>query len=370
MSTKNRSCVSGSDTYLGIENPSLVLNTCGCCTYFLGRVLEGSLHDGMLNVSAIRVWSVPSITVTMSLHDVEVTIDNELVTVEESTDNTDIYLREGIRQNSRQAEAMHELVGYFKETVGFDEKFKSLINLLMIAPIDSLPVILDKHDIPLPEGFHDDSDADSSEETHNLGDTETQAEEDETSSDGPAGSRDSSGDDVSVREGSPRTSAGALFTPSERGTNSEAKRRDRSSGTHPAARGDDPIPLRELVPPHQLRSKSIIRSASEFRLSDAEAASPIQRHAESRAIPLHFSLPIRTRTAGIGANESESSSALGVSATRVFPRLSYPTSRGESSGQTHSLRVEDASEISSRGIGFLGELFVTNPVLGNHRSRG
>jgi hypothetical protein len=333
-------------------------------------VLEGSLNDEMLNVLAIRVWSVPSITVTMSLHDVEVTIDDELVTVEESTDNTDIYLREDIRQKSRHPEAMHELVEYFKETMGFDEKVESLINLLMIAAFDSLPGILDKNDIPLPEGFHDDSDAGSSEETHNLGNNETLAEEDETNSEGPAGSRDSSGDDVSVREGSPRTSVSALFTPSGRGTNSEAKRRDRSSGTHPAARGDDPIPLRELIPSHQLRSKSIIQSASEFRLSDAEAAAPIQPQAESRATPPRFSLPIRTRTAGIDANESESSSAFGMSATRVFPRLSYPTSRRESSGQTHSLRVEDTNEIRARGIGFLGELFVTNLVPGNHRSRG
>jgi hypothetical protein len=318
----------------------------------------------MLNVLAIRVWSVPSITVTLSLHDVEVTIDDELVTVEESTDNTDIYLREGIRQKSRQAEAMHELVEYFKETMEFDEKFESLVNLLMIAPFDSLPGILDKHDIPLPEGFHDDSDAGSSEKTDNLGDSETLAEEDETDSEGPAASRDSSGDDVSVRESSPRTSVSA------RGTNREAKRRDRSSGTHPAARGDDPIPLRELIPSHQSRSKSIIQSASEFRLSDAEAAVPIQPQAESRATPLRFSLPIRTRTAGIDANESESSSAFGMSATRVFPRLSYPTSRRESSGQTHSLRVEDTHEIRARGIGFLGELFVTNLIPGNHRSRG
>ncbi|GAB1311860.1 hypothetical protein MFIFM68171_02070 [Madurella fahalii] len=334
---------------------------------YISRVVEDDFNGEIPNVSSIRVWSVPSITVTMSLDDVEVTIDDELVTIKESTDDIDIYLRESIHQ-SRQTEVTYELVKHFKETIGFDEKLTALINLLMGAPIQSLPGILDKHDIPLPEGSDDDVDAGSSEETHDPEDNKTLVEEGNIHSDGPDGSHDSRDDDISSREDSP--SAGTLFTPTESGTGTDAERRSRSSRTPRATRRNHPTPLRELIPSHQLRSESIIQTASNFRLSNAEAVAPIQQHSESRAIPLRFSLPIKTRTTGINTDESEYSSPPGMPATgRPYHRslgvgegagggYSSLTSRRESSGATRGGRADDTSEIRAREIGFLGELFV------------
>lgn len=260
----------------------------------------------------------------MSLDDVEVTIDDELVTIEENTDNIDIYLREGIHE-SRRTEVAYELVKHFGETIGFDEKFTALINLLMVAPINNLPGILDKHNIPLPEGSHANSDVGSREETPDSEDDKALAEEDNIHSDGSDDGNDSRVDESSSREDS--SSAAIEVTPTESGTGTEAEQRRRPSSIARAARRDHPASLREMIPSHQIRSESIIRRAKRFRPSDAEAASPIQHYSESRAAPVPSPQPTRTRTTGNSA--------------------------------------DGMSDIRACEIGYLGELFVNNPAPGN-----
>lgn len=325
------------------------------------RVFEDNLHGEIPSISSIRVWSVPSITVTMSLDDAKVIIDDELVTIEESTEDVDVYLREGIDQ-SRQTEVTYELVKYFKETIGFDEKLTPLINLLMGAPIHNLPGILDKHNIPLPEGSHDEAEVGSSDETSDPGDMEALDEESNIHSDGTDGSRDSDGD-------------GTVFTATESGTATDAEPSSRSSCTDRAARHTHPTPLRDLIPSHQLRSDSIIQRASNFRLSNADAAAPIQDHSESTAAPVRFTLPIRARPTGSDGEENDYSSAPVISAAEgCYHRSSRGgygagggnsslTSRRVSSSATHGGRADDPSEIRTRGIGYLGELFVNDPIL-------
>lgn len=265
----------------------------------------------------------------MSLDDVEVTIDDELITIEENTDNIDIYLREGIHE-SRRTEVAYELVEHFGKTIGFDEKFTALINLLMVAPINSLPGILDKHNIPLPEGSHANSDVGSREETPDSEDDKALAEEDNINSDGSDDGHDSRVDESSGREDSSR--AAIEVTPTESGTGTDAKQPRLSSSIARAARRDHTAPLRELIPSHQIRSESIIRRANNFRPSDAEAASPIQHHSESRAAPLPSPLPTSTTITGNSADST--------------------------------------SEIRAREIGYLGELFVNKLTPENHRSHG
>lgn len=260
----------------------------------------------------------------MSLDDVEVTIDDELVTIEENTDNIDIYLREGIHE-SRRTEVAYELVKHFGETIGFDEKFTALINLLMVAPINNLPGILDKHNIPLPEGPHANSDVGSREETPDSENDKALTEECIVHSDGSNGSDDSRVDNLSSKE----DSSGSVteFTPTESVKGNDAERRRRPPSTAPTARRNHAASLREMIPSHKIRSESIIRRANNFRPSDAEAASPIQHHSESRAAPVPSPQPTRTRTTGNSA--------------------------------------DGTSDIRACEIGYLGELFVNNPAPGN-----
>lgn len=310
----------------------------------------------------------------MLLDGVEVTIDDEVVTIEDGGDDIHIYLREG-NHESGQTEVTYELVKYFKETTGFDEKLTALVNLLMSASINKLPGILDKHDIPLPEDSPDNSDVGSREMTPDSEDDEALAEEDNIHSDGSYGSHEPRMDVFSGREDS--SSSATEFTPTESGTATGAERR-RASSIVPAARLQHTTPLRELVPSHRLRSERIIQRANAFRLSDAEAASPIQHHSESGAALSPFSLPIRTRTSGSSALENVNSSLPGMQATGgSYSRslgvgeggeggYSSFTSRQGSSGATHGGMAAGTSETRARVIGYFGELFVSNPTPGDH----
>lgn len=263
----------------------------------------------------------------MSLDDVEVTIDDELITIEESTDNIDIYLRAGIHE-SRRTEVAYELMKHFEETIGFDEKFTALINLLMVAPINRLPRILDKHNVPLPEDSHAFSNVGSREETPDPENDKALTEECNVHLNGSDGSHDSGADDFSSMEDS--SGSAIEFTRTESVTGTDAEQRGRPSSIARTACRNHAASLREMIPWHQIRSESIIRRAKGFRPSDAEAASPIQHHSESRAAPLLPPLPTMT---GITGNSADG-----------------------------------MSEIRAREIGYLGELFVNNPTPGKHRS--
>lgn len=307
----------------------------------------------------------------MSLDAIKVTIDDELVTIEDRTDNIDIYLREGIHQ-SRQAEVTYELVKYFKERIGFDKNITPFISLLMGASIHSLPEILNKHNISLPEGLHDGIDELSGEENSDPEDDNPLAEGGNIQSNLHDGSHDSRGDNVSSREDPP--SDGTVFAPAESGTGTDAGRSSRYSYPPRAARRDHPTPLRELIPSHQSRSQGIVQRASNFRLSNAEAAAPIQHHSESGAAPLHFTRSVKARLARSNGDESEYSSSPRMSATEgPYHRSlnggygagggnSSVTIRPVSSGATQGGRADDPSEIRARGVGYLGELFVSSII--------
>lgn len=336
------------------------------------RVVEGGSDLEFPDISLIRVWSVPSIRVRMSVDDVEVSTDDELVTILENTE-IDIYLREGIPK-SRHTEVTYELVKHFKETIRFDEKLTALISLVMTAPIPSLPGILDKHDIPLPESSHDAVDVGSGEETPDPDDYQALDETGSVDRDGYGGShgsqisRDSA---VSGTEGFPDDET--VVTPMASGY-TDAERWSSSSHTSRTALRTHSTPLRDLMPSHQTRSDSTVQRARNFRLSSAEAAPPIQYHSGSTATPLSTSLPIRSRAPGINRDETEYSQPSIMPATGASYRRSSGvggraewesssfTSRRESCGAQSGCGTDDTNEIRARGIGYLGELFVSVPI--------
>ncbi|RYP11238.1 hypothetical protein DL764_000194 [Monosporascus ibericus] len=104
--------------------------------------------------SLLRVWSVPSITITRYLDDVEATNDNEVITIKENEAATDIYFREGIEE-SDQPTVNFELLEYFISEFQIDVEDTNIVNLLMSAPISRLPGIMEKYDISLPEDSDD-----------------------------------------------------------------------------------------------------------------------------------------------------------------------------------------------------------------------
>lgn len=293
----------------------------------------------------------------MSIGDVEVTVDDKLVTIDDSEDTIDIYLREGIDQAHRPL-VTFEYVEYFKKKMKFNEDVTSLINLLMSAPIESLSRILQEHDIVVPPASDENDensssdDADSSDNDQTLVDKEAATSNDDCDSrfDNHAGSLG----------GQHRRRAASA--PAD----SDTEQGSRSSSA-PMRRNHHSTPLRELIPSHQSRTESIIQRASAFRISDA-ATAPIQYHSESRAMA-QFSLPIRTRildnpiveTAGqveipfVAATHG----ITGGAEARGYHTSS--TSRRRRSFRTRATqRPDDTTEMRTREIGFLGELFVSN----------
>ncbi|RYP88497.1 hypothetical protein DL769_000264 [Monosporascus sp. CRB-8-3] len=235
----------------------------------------------MQDILLLRVWSVPSITITRCLGDVEVTNDNEVITIKDKEDTTDIYFREGI-QESDQPAVKFELSKHFIREFDIDVKDTNLVNYVMDAPISQLPGIMEKHDISLPE------------------------DSDDEGTDGEG--FDSEDDDATVVDRTEEPSNGELNI--ELGGNDKSEGRyEKLQVTSKATDSDvesesfssfaptgspSPQSFRELIPTHQSRAQSIVRKASRFRMSDSLVAiTPIQ-HYESEGVS-HQSLPIRTR---------------------------------------------------------------------------
>ena len=332
------------------------------------------------DLSSLRISSVPSITLSMSIEDAVVMVDDKLVTIDDSEGAIHIYLREGMEQAHRPL-VTFEYVEYFKNLMELDGKFTSLITLLMSAPIQSLTRILAEHDIIVPRASDNHHDASSSDDTDSSDHGQTLIGGDDTPSGGDYDSR--SGNDVIGLEGYRQRGATSAPTGSttesttDGTTDSDTDQGLRSSNS-PIQRNRHPTPLRELIPSHQSRIESIIQRASAFRISDANATVPIQHDSEPR-VTTQSSLPMRTTTTGNSHTEVMDERQ---AETQVVPMTNPPSVRVENHNMSSShrrrqihttglQRPDDTNEIRTREIGFLGELFVrtllpnTQPIPGN-----
>lgn len=306
---------------------------------------------------ALRVWSVPSITMTRRLGDVEVVDDHELITIKENDEAINIYFREDI-QEFDQPTVNYELVDYFISELGISVKEGNLVSLLMSAPINQLPEIMEKHDISLPEGS-DSEDTDREDEDVEAVDQHEEPPDGEPNLRMVEDDKDRRGYEMN------KTASNAAGS----GATSDG------FSSFPPTHLRHLQPLRELIPSHQSMTERIIKNASRFIMSDALVArTPIQR---SKLEGLYgLSLPIRTKTTRDSEGERSS----------VTPLTSTPISHGrsiyeprteitESHFSNHQIprlspglsppgtrtKPVPARDIRYREIGFLGELFVKPP---------
>ncbi|KXX82783.1 hypothetical protein MMYC01_200766 [Madurella mycetomatis] len=91
----------------------------------------------------------------MSLSDIDVVVDDELITIQEQYGNINIYLRENMQESDRSA-VNFVLIEYFQKELKIHGKNTNLANLLMSAPLSQLPKILEKNNISVPEGMMED----------------------------------------------------------------------------------------------------------------------------------------------------------------------------------------------------------------------
>ncbi|RYP37876.1 hypothetical protein DL767_002748 [Monosporascus sp. MG133] len=310
----------------------------------------------MQDLSVLQVWSVPSITITRCLDDVEVTNDNEVIMIKKNEQTTDIYFREGI-QESDQPAVNFELLEYFISEFDINVENTNLVNLLMSAPISRLPGIMDKHDISLPEDSDDegtDGEGTDGEGIDSEDDDATAVDRIEEPSNGEL--------NVKLGENDEDGAGSDKLLVASNATDSDVESESFSSFPPPPPHHSQS--LRELIPSHQSRTQSIVRKASHFRMADSLVAiTPIQ-HYQSEGV-FRLSLPIRTRNIHDGGGGRPSPA--GPTSTATF-RGSFSAgynsefSGSHSSGYQAPPRARDApvptSDIRRREIGFLGELFV------------
>lgn len=220
-------------------------------------------EESVKDLSLIRVWSVPAITVTRRLDGIKGDEGSELITFKEHDNTTDIYFREEIQEYQR-AMVNFKLAEHFSSQFEIKSEDANFLTLLLSAPIRELPAIMEYHmenHNRFLSGDRDngDSGSDSGESARDAtteGEGLTPVEPGEECHNGEDGNepdtsdKDESGDDQ-------------LEVASE-STDRQAECENPSAFT--SANTQCPQTLRELVPSHQSKTESVAQrqNASEY----------------------------------------------------------------------------------------------------------
>ncbi|KAH7142143.1 hypothetical protein EDB81DRAFT_899719 [Dactylonectria macrodidyma] len=89
----------------------------------------------------LLVWSVPSVVTVRSLGLIVIEEDDALITIQESSNATSIYLRTSTSQ-SKEAEVIFALANFFSRRYDVSSDDTNLLNLLLSAPIQDLAKII------------------------------------------------------------------------------------------------------------------------------------------------------------------------------------------------------------------------------------
>lgn len=330
---------------------------------FVSRLAEDSLA-ATVDLLIPQVWSVPFISMTRRLDIVEVSNDEQLITIKEDEGAINIYIREEISPFD-QPRINFELLEYFSSLFKIDAKHTNLVNYLMGAPISELPAIMERYDLTIPE----DSDNGSSDDQSSDGEHNATTAAHRTAAQGGA--------DLGI-EPSPDSVGGGHFRELERRfrnlqISSEADDQDAALVTPP--RSPHLQPLQELIPSHLERTESIVQRASHFQMSESLVAMPPIHNPQSD-VASSQSLPTRTRDnpSGGGGLASPGRPIPGVSVHETFT-VRHTTEVSRSHLRSYEVapspyqvprRSQDGSlpmrDVRYREIGFLGELFVNPPL--------
>lgn len=253
------------------------------------------------------MWSVPSVVITRSLGSITVEEDNEFVTIQETTDYTEIYLR-AVTPPSKQAEVNYKLAEFFSKQHDVKPQDINLFNLLLTAPLGELNTIMAKHNRYPPDLGS----------IHNLS---------------ASGGTDS---DIMILD-EPSGQFIALGQP--------AQVSEQNLSTFPE-QIQAQYSLRQLIPSFQSRSQSVARSARNYRISKRpitrgfiEARSRSERPVQSsRSLQAQGSIPTAEGLPGSSREAGENHDSV--------PELTSTSS---------------AYQVRTREIGFLGEAFVRRP---------
>lgn len=315
----------------------------------------------MKDLLLIHVWSVPSITIKRRLDGIEVDEDNELITVQENQNITDIYFREKILE-CQQPMVNFKLAEYFSSQ--FEIKFEdaNFLTLLLSAPMSQLPAIMEDYNGFLSDE-HDNGESGSEATTGEEGPTPVERSED----------RRGDEDGIELGRSDEEERRDDQLDVASESTDRQAECESPSVFTH--ASTQYPQSLRELVPSHKSRTESVVRRANHFRMSDSLVArTPTQPRRTGGGF--RHSLPIRTGNNHYGydyrSSAGQETSAASFPGNHRHRNISDPfvgSAGGDISPPSSPVRSPARAgarpvpvrEVRHREIGFQGEDFVLRP---------
>ena len=286
---------------------------------------------------------MPSIKLVRRLDLIEVSNDDEVITIEESEEVTKIFLRESTTM-SGQSGITFELVEYFLTALDIDRKDANILNHLLGAPESELPDILERYDIPLPEDTEDDENIESSDSEHDDVDVLYEGMER-----GMARLKVTAETGPTLGAGSGNLVIGSYTT------DDNTKRMGSTLGTN----GHRPCtpPLRELIPSHHSRTESIKERSHEFVFSESLVARSSTRY--SRSNDALYQQPPR--------KSEDSHHNNGGTLSPGYQNLVTVTGKSPSRSRNSSFspiqhKGGSVEDVRHRETGFFGELFVIHPA--------
>ncbi|KAI7769473.1 hypothetical protein LZL87_011357 [Fusarium oxysporum] len=100
----------------------------------------------------LQMWSVSSILTKSRLGDIEISDEDELITIRDDGEVTNIYIREDIAM-AKQFQVDLELLEHFSSLLDLDAEHTKLVTLLLKEPIVQLSGILERYNIEVPDNL-------------------------------------------------------------------------------------------------------------------------------------------------------------------------------------------------------------------------
>ncbi|KAF4442132.1 hypothetical protein FACUT_2240 [Fusarium acutatum] len=298
-------------------------------------------QSALLDVLTVQMWPVSSILTKSRLGDIEISNEDNLITIKNDGKVTNIYIRKDISM-AMQFKVDLEILEYFDSLLN-DAKNAKLITLLLKEPIAQLPSILERYNIEIPDN-------------PNNGDTDNQESDDE---DQESASEDQESTDDDQTMTSIHSTTNYSFNDSGREEMIDLATEFGNLRISSAPCGNDTnfvtpessprlVSRHEIIPSHNPTSQGTTQRPTVFHADETPVARPPRSTAQSGGV---LDQHVSTQTA-----ETTSGSDLSLPRDSPLENAFYQNILGSDSPRPeNSPRALGVSSNRYREIGFLGE---------------
>ncbi|KPM41940.1 hypothetical protein AK830_g4632 [Neonectria ditissima] len=317
-----------------------------------------SVSPSPQTVMPLRVWSVPSLVVVRRIGLVVVEEDNELITFQEDSALTNIYLRLEIPL-WKEAEVNYRLAEFFSKQYNVKSEDLNFFNFLLGAPVGNLGSMLAGRNRSQPEERRTNDPRSSNrrdlDQATNMVDLSETAKAVSLGAPTPVIDLDEM-DVIVIEDDDARVQRHDEAQSVTREEATHLQQPTRISPLNPVTVSPGAqvqYSLRELIPSFRLRAQSVARSAQNFRISkypitrgSVQARVRNERFAQQAAVP-RAPVPVPPPPAAGGWSAFFSEAGSSLESPIEIPDLTATST---------------VQQVRNREIGFLGEAFVLQPL--------